>query len=131
MLQMVAEVQKMRWFQIWAVLHARANSGSVGHARPGRYMSQPDKPSITPDPANTQALCRLSVISMGKLLVSAATVAPRPTVTSMIGRAQQTRVPVEASRASQLTPDSARICLIPWATILSLFIAVSPSYCGR
>ena len=60
--QMVTEVHRTRWFQAWAVLHARANSGSVGHARPGRYMSQPENANIAPDPANTQALYRLSVI---------------------------------------------------------------------
>jgi len=128
---MVTEVQKTRWFQAWAVLHARAKSGSVGHARPGLTMGQPENANIAADPANTQALYRLSVIRKGKLLVSAATVAPRPSVTRMIGRAQQTSVPVEASKASQLTPDSARIWLRPSSTTLSPVIAGSPSYFGR
>ena len=50
----------------------------------------------------TQILYVLSVIRIGKLLVRAATVAPNPNVTSAMGRAQQTNVPVEANKDSQV-----------------------------
>ncbi len=56
--------------------------------------------------ANTQALCSLKVIRKGKVLVSAATVAPNPNVTRVIGKAQQMRVLADENRVSQITPPS-------------------------
>ena len=44
------------------------------------------------------------MISTGKLLLSAATVAPRPKVTRTMGMAQQIRVPLAANKVSQLKP---------------------------
>ncbi len=44
--------------------------------------------SKQPDNANTHILYLLSIISSGKLLVSAATVAPKPSETKIMGSAQ-------------------------------------------
>lgn len=46
------------------------------------------------------------MIKTGKLLVNAATVAPKPRVTSIIGKAQQIRVPLAANKVSQPKPVS-------------------------
>jgi hypothetical protein len=44
------------------------------------------------------------VIRIGKELVIAATVAPKPALTRRIGNAQHTRVPVVTNNASELRP---------------------------
>lgn len=102
------ELQKMRRLDTCARAHTRANSGSAGQVRPDRTISHPDSSKRAPEPVNTQVLCCAIVISTGKLLVSAATVAPSPSVTSNIGRAQQIRVPLAANKVSQLRPVSCR-----------------------
>ena len=53
---------------------------------------------MAPEPANTQTLCWAIVTSSGNLLVNAATVAPKPSVTRMMGRAQQMSVPPDANK---------------------------------
>jgi len=106
MLHKMIEPIRMRLFQRWARLHAKASVGSVGQARPGRNIIQADSSSMAPENANTQALCWLKVINMGKVLVKEATVAPMPNVTNVIGSAQQTNVPLVANKAVQLTPVS-------------------------
>lgn len=67
------------------------------------------------DPANTHTLCWLSVIRKGIERVRAATVAPMPKVTIMMGSAQQTRVPVDANKVTQVAPVSR--CGVPGSAI--------------
>ena len=75
---------------------------------------------MAPEKENTQTLYLLSVISSGRALVSAATVPPSPSVTRMIGRAQQTNVPAEANRVNQLRPLSFnRVSLVFVAAVAS------------
>lgn len=89
---MAIELDKMRRFSRWALLHKTASSGAVGHVLPDRYVSQAEKHSIMADKKNTQFLCSLNQINCGKLLVNEATVAPMPRVTNRIGKAQQINV---------------------------------------
>ncbi len=91
---------------IWAWAHTRANFGSAGQARPGRCISQPDRSKRAPELVNTHTLCCAIVINIGKLLVNAATVAPIPRTTSIMGKAQQIRVPLAANSVSQSRPVS-------------------------
>jgi hypothetical protein len=101
----------MRRFQTRAWVHTRANSGSAGQLRPDWDISHPENSKRAPEPANTHTLCCAIVISTGKLLVNAATVAPSPSVTNIMGRAQQTSVPLAANSVSQLRPVCFRIIL--------------------
>ncbi len=87
---------------MFALLQSSASSGSEGQVRPGRYSNHPPSNNSNPEPANTQALCMLSVIRNGMLLAIAATTDPNPRLTRRIGNAQQSRVPVEANKTSQL-----------------------------
>ncbi|HEF4773400.1 hypothetical protein KTD26_29820 [Burkholderia multivorans] len=58
---------------------------------------------MSPESANTDLLCRASVTRKGAALVTAATAAPRPSMTNRIGSAQQISVPAEVNSVSQLT----------------------------
>ncbi len=102
--QRPAETRSNRRFQICDRSQSAARRGSVGQVRPGRHNSQPAPAIITAEPANTQSLCSASVTSTGTASTTEATIAPRPaSVTSAIGSAQHSRVPVEANSASPLT----------------------------
>lgn len=101
---MPTEPQKMRRFDTWVRVQSAASLDPVGQVRLGRNISQPDKPSKAAEMVKTQILCWLSMMSMGKLLVIAATVAPRPRETKIIGRAQQIKVLVVANSASHVAP---------------------------
>jgi len=71
------------------------------------------------EPAKTHTLCWLSVIRKGNVLVKAATVAPIPRVTRMMGKAQQTSVPVDANKVNQVVPVSVR-GVVDSAVVLSI-----------
>jgi hypothetical protein len=77
------------------------------------------------DPANTQTLCWLRTIRNGAELVNAATLAPIPSVTSMMGNAQQTSVPADANNVTQVAPVS--IPGVPGSVVVCLirFILLS------
>ena len=62
-------------------------------------INQPDISNIKPEKIKMIILCSLNVIKKGKVLVIAATVAPKPKVTKIIGKAQQTSVPVVVNKA--------------------------------
>ena len=100
------DTQIKRRFQTSARAHAAASAGSLGQARPGRYTAHSATPNNTADPANTQPLWALNATSQGAEDANDATAVPRPRLTSVMGSAQHTSVPVLANRASQLTPDS-------------------------
>lgn len=78
-----------------------ANSGSAGHARPGRYNNQAVNVNTPPLAANIHTLYCANVTKNGRLAKSDAEIAPRPSVTSKIGRAQQISVVEEANSTSQ------------------------------
>jgi len=98
----------MRRFHTWVLSHNLPSSGSTGQVCPGRYIIHADSASMMAEPAKTHTLCWLSVIRKGNVLVRAATVAPMPRVTSMMGNAQQTSVPVDANKVTQVAPVSER-----------------------
>jgi len=56
-----------------------------------------------PEKANTHALCWLKTIRKGNALVIETTVAPKPKVTNMIGKAQQINVPVVVNSVKTVT----------------------------
>lgn len=58
--------------------------------------------SINPEKINTHTLCWLNTIKKGREEVIAATVAPMPRVTKIIGSAQQINVPLVANKVNQL-----------------------------
>lgn len=70
---------------------------------------------MKPESVNTQALCRLRKMRNGNALVNEATAAPIPSVTKMIGKAQQTSVLVLVNNVSQLMPASLRNLLLATA----------------
>ncbi len=53
---------------------------------------------MKPEKIKINILYSLNVIKKGKLLVIAATVAPKPKVTKIMGKAQQTSVPVVVNK---------------------------------
>jgi len=108
MIHKITDVQYTRRFQTRVLSHSFPSTGSTGQARPGLYTIHPDSASMIAEPAKTHSLCWLSVIRKGAELASAATLAPMPKVTSAIGNAQQTSVPVEANRVNQVVPVSMR-----------------------
>lgn len=83
-------------------MHNSASIGSVGHVLPERYNSQPDAAKRQPEIVNTNILCSLSVTRNGTLLTNDAIVAPMPRATKVMGKAQQTMVPIVVNSASQV-----------------------------
>ncbi len=96
------ETQINRLFHLSAIAQAAASSGSAGHTRPVRKTAHPAATIIKPETANTQPLYMLSVISHGAELAMDATAAPKPTVTSRMGKAQQVSVADVVNKSTQL-----------------------------
>ena len=99
---MEAEAQNIRRFQVRARSHNAANSGSEGHDCAALYANQAEMTSNTPEMPKIQPLCSARVTRNGTLLVTAATVAPRPSITRPIGNAQQSSVPDDANKLSHV-----------------------------
>ena len=74
------------------------------------------------EPMNTHSLFWLKVIKKGKVLVRATTVAPKPRLTRIMGKAQQTKVPVETKSAIELK----LVLLFPrdWVEVSVLYVTV-------
>src|SRR5258708_10164532 len=116
--QVNTDAQKTRPFQVRVRVHSRCSRGSDGHGCPGRYTSQAERSRSAPEPTNIHSLCSLNGMSQGTLLVRAATVAPKPKVTSKKGSAQQINVPIEAKSASQLVVVAPPFIMSPLMNIL-------------
>lgn len=115
MLQIVAAINQSRRFHIFARWHRKAAAESTGHLPLVRHINQAEPTSRQADITNIPVLFSLSMINVGKLLVIAATVAPKPRLTSRMGKAQHSKVPVDTNSVSQLNP-------VPLRSSLKFFI---------
>ena|GEM_PF-6672710 len=108
-IQTATATQNTRRFHIRACVHRCAHRGSLVHAWGRSHKTQAVIANITADPVNIYSSYSANVTSMGNALVNAATTAPNPILTSRIGNAQHSSVPVAENRAIQL---SVRCCVI-------------------
>ena len=95
-------IKNTRLFQTRACTHRAANSGSLGHCWGRTHNTQAVTTRRIRDMENIQGSYSANVTRIGSELVSVATTAPKPKLTNKIGKAQHSRVPVDASRVIQL-----------------------------